>query len=128
MPDQIIAALIAEGVEPKFAKVLCDNKDSYIAYNHNKEKEGIDRAKLASLIANKKIDIGKDIPAQYQKLTQSGITDRQMLEKVVAQILAENPSVVADYKKGKANALQFLVGQANPQIISKLFLDLLSGS
>jgi len=136
LPDQIIAALIAEGVEPKYAKVLCDNKDSYIAYNHNKEKEGIDRAKLASLIANKKIDIGKDIPAQYQKLTQSGITDRQMLEKVVAQILAENPSVVADYKKGKTGVLGFFVGQAmkntngqaNPQIISKLFLDLLSGS
>lgn len=33
------------------------------------------------------------------------------VEKVVADIVANNPSVVADYKNGKEAALQFLVGQ-----------------
>lgn len=33
------------------------------------------------------------------------------VENVVADILAKNPTVVADYKRGKEAALQFLVGQ-----------------
>jgi aspartyl-tRNA(Asn)/glutamyl-tRNA(Gln) amidotransferase subunit B len=33
------------------------------------------------------------------------------LQKIVAEALAENPDAVANYKKGKANAVMFLVGQ-----------------
>jgi aspartyl-tRNA(Asn)/glutamyl-tRNA(Gln) amidotransferase subunit B len=35
-----------------------------------------------------------------------------MLEGVVATVIAENPSVVAEYKGGKETSIQFLVGQA----------------
>ena len=47
---------------------------------------------------------------------------------MVNRVLALNEKSIADYKKGKTNALGFLVGQvmkeskgkANPQIINKL--------
>jgi len=56
-------------------------------------------------------------------------SDEGELGKIIKKIIEGNPSVVEDYKKGKENALQFLVGQgmketkgsANPQILSELF-------
>jgi Asp-tRNA(Asn)/Glu-tRNA(Gln) amidotransferase B subunit len=51
-----------------------------------------------------------------------------------AKIIAAHPQSVADYKAGKAAALQFLVGQgmkeskgsANPVILREMFLKLLN--
>ncbi len=50
------------------------------------------------------------------------------LEETVKKIISENPAAAADYKKGKTNALQFLVGKAmaalrgrgNPEVLRKL--------
>ncbi len=55
----------------------------------------------------------------------------ESLGAVVEQVLAENPSVVAEYQGGKETALQFLVGQgmkltkgaANPGILAKLLKE-----
>jgi len=56
------------------------------------------------------------------------MSDEGELEKAVAEVLEKNEKSVADYKAGKQNALQFLMGQvmsatkgkANPQIVIKL--------
>ena len=53
------------------------------------------------------------------------ITDTKEIEKIIQEIISENQRVVEDYKKGKENALQYLVGQvmtktkgkASPQIV-----------
>ena len=58
------------------------------------------------------------------------ITDNSEIEKIVEQVLAENPQSVEDYKAGKSNALKYLVGQsmrlskgkANPQMINEIIL------
>lgn len=39
------------------------------------------------------------------------ITDVSKIEEIIATILAENPKAILDYKDGKENALQFLIGQ-----------------
>ena len=57
-------------------------------------------------------------------------SDTGELELMVKEIIAKNPSVVADYKAGKLVALQFLIGQgmklskgsANPAILKEVFL------
>ncbi|MBI2033908.1 MAG: Asp-tRNA(Asn)/Glu-tRNA(Gln) amidotransferase subunit GatB [Candidatus Liptonbacteria bacterium] len=65
-------------------------------------------------------------------LTSEGlhtISDEAELIKVVQEVIKENPSAVADYKKGKTASLQFLVGQAmaklkgrgNPEVLAKIF-------
>jgi aspartyl-tRNA(Asn)/glutamyl-tRNA(Gln) amidotransferase subunit B len=66
-------------------------------------------------------------------LTQISNTDE--LRDVVSQVVSENPEAVADYAAGKTQALRFLVGQvmkatrgkANPQMVSRLLSDRLSG-
>ena len=63
------------------------------------------------------------------------ITDNSEIEKIVEQVLAENPQSVEDYKAGKSNALKYLVGQsmrlskgkANPQMINEMILARLEG-
>ena len=63
------------------------------------------------------------------------ITDNSEIEKIVEQVLAENPQSVEDYKAGKSNALKYLVGQsmrlskgkANPQMINEMILAKLKG-
>ncbi len=60
-------------------------------------------------------------------------SDEGELKKIAAEIIAANPNVVADYKAGKAAALQFFIGQsmkitkgsANPAILKDIFVSLL---
>jgi len=55
--------------------------------------------------------------------------DEGELKKIIEQIIADNPKVIADYKAGKEASLQFLIGQAmkatkgaaNPEMLKKLF-------
>ena len=53
------------------------------------------------------------------------VSDLKDLADIIAKIIADNPKVVEDYKRGKETVLQFLVGQvmkesqgrANPKIV-----------
>ena len=59
------------------------------------------------------------------------ISDESAIKSVVMQILESNPQSIADFKAGKDRALGFLVGQAmkatkgqaNPQLLNKMFLE-----
>ena len=70
--------------------------------------------------------------AQEKGLLQK--SDVHELGAVVDRIIAENQKVAEDYKKGKAAALQFLVGQAmkathgsgNPGVLRELFIERLN--
>jgi aspartyl-tRNA(Asn)/glutamyl-tRNA(Gln) amidotransferase subunit B len=56
------------------------------------------------------------------------VSDEGELEKIVQEVIKENPQPSEDYKKGKEASLQFLVGQAmrktkgkaNPKVVSEL--------
>lgn len=66
-----------------------------------------------------------------ENLTQ--VSNISALQAAVEKIIAQNPAAVADYKKGKTNALQFLIGKtmgglggrANPQVLRQLFEKIL---
>ena len=73
----------------------------------------------------------------HQIIEQKGlkqVSDETSLKQTVEEIIKENPKAVEDYKKGKENALQFLIGRAiaklkgkgNPDILRRLFGDYLS--
>ncbi len=59
------------------------------------------------------------------------VSDTGELEKVIEEVLTKNPQSVEDYKAGKQNALQFLMGQtmketkgkANPQMVIEILTN-----
>ena len=61
------------------------------------------------------------------------ISNEGALEEIAKKVIADNPQAVSDYKSGRENALQFLVGQmmketkgsANPEVVGKLLISLL---
>ena len=73
----------------------------------------------------------KEIAEREGLLQQS---DESALSQIVEQVIAENPSVVAEYKTGKEALLQFFVGQGmklskgsgNPKMFQELFKKSLS--
>ncbi|MFA5084060.1 MAG: Asp-tRNA(Asn)/Glu-tRNA(Gln) amidotransferase subunit GatB [Candidatus Paceibacterota bacterium] len=104
-------------------------------------------AELIILIIENKISsrIAKDVLSEMYKngldprqiIEEKGlsqISDEEIIGKTIKEVIAANPAALADYQKGKANALQFLIGQAmgklrgqaNPEILRKLFEDFLS--
>jgi aspartyl-tRNA(Asn)/glutamyl-tRNA(Gln) amidotransferase subunit B len=93
---------------------------------------------VAKDLVNKKVDYAKVAPEEYLKSLASKsagkITDEALLKPIIEKILADNPSVVADYKAGKQNALGFFVGaamkatggKADAAIVNKLLTALLT--
>ncbi len=63
----------------------------------------------------------------------SQVSDENLIKKIIQEVIAENPVAVGDYKKGKGNALQFLIGktmaklkgQGNPEVISRLLTEVI---
>lgn len=99
-------------------------------------------ARLVLLLASGKISsrVAKDVLLNSFETGQnpedtikegglSQVSDENELEVVVQSIIDENQKVCYDYKNGKDNALQFLVGKAmsktkgkaNPEIVRQLF-------
>ena len=78
-------------------------------------------------------ETGEDPSEIVKNLGLSQISEAGELENAVQEIINENPQAVADYKKGKENALQFLIGQimkktkgsANPEVVKKLLTKML---
>jgi len=90
-------------------------------------------SRAAKDILKKMIGTGGD-PHEIMKgegLAQ--VSDETELKKVVEKIIAANSQAVTDYKKGKQQAMQFLIGKAlsasggkgNPQVLRQLFEQLL---
>ncbi len=88
-------------------------------------------AKDALAIMYKKGGDPAQIAEEHGLLQES---DTGALEKVAKKIIEENPTVVADYQRGKESALQFLIGQimkatkgsANPEVAKDVIKNLLA--
>ena len=77
---------------------------------------------------------GKDPSNIVEEKGLAQVSDSAELEKSIAEVITANPKVVADYKAGNGNAMQFLIGQlmaktkgkANPAVAREIFTGLLS--
>jgi aspartyl-tRNA(Asn)/glutamyl-tRNA(Gln) amidotransferase subunit B len=79
--------------------------------------------KLANWIINRKVNIDEVLPAKLvesivKASAVSPVSDEE-LEKVINQVIEANAKAVSDYKKGKEQALMFLVGMTMKQIKGK---------
>ena len=99
----------------------------------------IDKGTISSAIGKKVVEelfnySKEDMKDPEEIIKEKGwiqISDEGAIKEVVLKILEANPQSVADYKAGKDRALKFLLGQAmketrgqaNPQLLNKLFIE-----
>lgn len=80
------------------------------------------------------VDSGKCPEEIAAKLDLLQVSDTGELEKIVAQVLADNEKAASDVKNGEMKAIGFLVGQimkeskgkANPALVQKMIRDMLA--
>ena len=96
--------------------------------------EIIEKGTISSTIAkevfSEMIQTGKEPQKIIEEKGMAQISDEGLIESVIDKVIAGNPSVIEDYKKGKKNALAFLVGQvmketkgkANPKIVNEMLV------
>jgi aspartyl-tRNA(Asn)/glutamyl-tRNA(Gln) amidotransferase subunit B len=91
-------------------------------------------SKIAKAVLVELTQRGGDPTEIITKMGLSQISDTKHIDKVVDKVLQDNAKAVDDYKNGKGNAFQFLVGQvlaatqgrANPDMVRQALLDRLS--
>ena len=82
----------------------------------------------AKMVFEEMFNTGKDAASIIAQRGLSQISDTEQIERDVIAVIKNNTQAVADYKAGKAPALQFLVGQvmratkgrANPKVVNEL--------
>ena len=95
--------------------------------------EGKISSKIAKMVLGEMFKTGADPSHIIEEKGLIQITDEAEIEKIVKEVISKNPKAIKDYKSGKVNAFQYLVGQvmartkgkANPQIVSQLLTKLL---
>ena len=83
--------------------------------------------RMAQEVFDQMFDTGKSARAIVEEQGLAQISDEDALGEIVAQVIAENPDAVQDFKQGKKRAVGFLVGQvmkatrgkANPGIVNQ---------
>ena len=93
--------------------------------------KGVLSSKLAKSVFEEMISSNKAPSVIIKEKGLEQVSDSGEIEKIVDEILAENPKSVEDYKAGKAQALGFLVGQimrkskgkANPAMVNQILKD-----
>jgi len=138
LPDEQVLELVNLGIDKKDAKILVGfHQPAVTAVKLMAKRQDVDIKKLASLLVNKKIEYSNDavnqVYDQYLKLTKVGNTNVEELKTIVEKFIADNPNIVAEYKKGKTNVAGFFVGQAmkqtkgtaDPQTLNQIVSNLL---
>jgi len=147
-------------LDPEYKKIGTPLADNYLTTDilGIKEKEGLDWkdiklnpdnfAQLINNLASGKISsrVGKDIlldiihsNQDVEEIIQTKglgkIKDSNILISTIEEVIKNNSKAIEDYKKGKENAVQFLVGQAmaklkgaaDPKELEKLIREKITG-
>jgi len=90
---------------------------------------------IANVIVNKRLALEKLSPEEWvqnllSRSKKMSLSEKK-IDKVIKEVLQENPQAIADYKKGKQTAIEFFVGQvarktkgwADPNQTRKLLLE-----
>lgn len=113
---------------------VADYYEGAVRAAHGIDNQGItiSNKAIANWIVNKRVNIDKVLPAKLVKIILKklapSIIEKEELEKIIQQVLLDNQKAVSDYKKGKTQALMFLVGQimnktkgqANSRMVAEL--------
>ena len=91
-------------------------------------------SKIAKIVLEEMFKTGADPSHIIKEKGLTQITDEEEIEKIIKEVISKNQKAIEDYKKGKENAFQYLIGQvmartkgkANPQLVNKILNQLLT--
>ncbi|AQS59492.1 Asp-tRNA(Asn)/Glu-tRNA(Gln) amidotransferase subunit GatB [Desulforamulus ferrireducens] len=127
MMSELLRLLNAGNMELHQAKVTPDGLASLL----NLIKKGTISNKIGKEVFEIMFKEGKDPEQIVKEKGLSQISDAGQLSQVIAEVIANNPKSVADFKSGKEQAIGFLVGQvmkatkgqANPGVVNKMLRE-----
>lgn len=91
-------------------------------------------SRVAKDVLTQMFSTGADPSQIVEERGLAQVTDAQEIEKIVQAVIENNPQPAADFKAGKENALQFLIGQVmtaskgktHPKLAAEILKKLLS--
>jgi len=98
-------------------------------------EEGKISSRIAKEILLEMFQTGADPSHIIEEKGLIQITDKAEIEKIAKEVISKNKKAVEDFKKGKENVLQFLIGQMmretkgkiNPKIAKEVLTRILEG-
>ena len=119
LPEEITRKFIKDfGVKDEYALILASKKgkaDFALKLFTFGQKQGVKADIIAGYIINQKIDPEKSSPdeiiSKLKSLHEEKVADESLLTEWVDEAIAALPRVIEDYKKGKLNALQVIIGK-----------------
>lgn len=105
------------------------------------EKKGLSPKEIANLVVNKRISLSEGIKvdefvkAALEQKQKSTFSDEETVQ-AVDEVLDQNHNAIADFKRGKSSAIEFLVGQiarktqgkADPNLVRKILQEKLKNA
>jgi aspartyl-tRNA(Asn)/glutamyl-tRNA(Gln) amidotransferase subunit B len=93
--------------------------------------EGTISGKMAKELFERMVRTGEEPDAIVQREGLRQVADEGAIGQAIDTVVLAHPTVVADYRRGKKQALGFLVGQvmkatqgkANPQVVNRLLAE-----
>lgn len=121
------AEIVSEGGELLAGKITPENFADLVKLT----QENKINSRVAKDVLRKMFETGLDPSAIVSEGGLEQVSDEGALKTVVQKMISENPKAIEDYKKGKENAIMFLVGKAmaqlkgagNPEVLRKLFKE-----
>ena len=83
----------------------------------------IDDGKISNAQAKKLVDdlmAGKDPEAAAKEKGLEQVSDTGAIAAMVNEVMDANPQAIEDFRNGKSRAVGFIVGQANPGMVSRM--------
>jgi aspartyl-tRNA(Asn)/glutamyl-tRNA(Gln) amidotransferase subunit B len=128
---ELQGALNTAGKELADSPVRADQLGELVSLIEKGEISG----KLAKEIFAKMMESGDSAAAIMEREGLRQISDTSELERILDEVIANNPKQVEQYKSGKTAVIGFLVGQAmkasrgqaNPQMVNQLLRSKLDG-
>ena len=85
-------------------------------------------SKIAKIVLKEMFSTGADPSHIIEEKGLAQLINKKEIEKIVKEMILKNQKAVKDFKKGKANAFQFMIGQvmqktkgrANPDIVKEI--------
>jgi aspartyl-tRNA(Asn)/glutamyl-tRNA(Gln) amidotransferase subunit B len=139
LPEEKKKRFIKEyGLTEKYAEILVETVGKAVYFEEAVGKgktRSLSPKEIANLIVNKRIEIEKLSPSELVNRLSKKKIAIEMSEKevgrIINEVIKENQRAVEDYRKGKASAIEFLVGQvarktkgqADPNLTRKLLIE-----